>query len=65
MALFFSISPEQIDGFIPSWDRFKNSVIEIGLLHLQSFTNNHFHFFTVVELVTFQVLPQRPKQMEV
>jgi hypothetical protein len=34
-------------------------------LHSQPFTNTHLHFFITVESATSQVLPQRPKQMEV
>jgi hypothetical protein len=38
--------------------------VEIRLLHSQSFTNSHFHFLIIVEPATFQVLLQRPKQMD-
>jgi len=40
----------------------KNSVtLEIELLRLQPFMNNHFHFLIIVELVISQVLLQKPK----
>jgi hypothetical protein len=57
---------EHIDAFVPSWHEFKNFVtVEISLLHLQPFMNCHFHIFITEELVTSQVLLQRPKQMEI
>jgi hypothetical protein len=44
---------------------FKNFVVvEIGLLQSQLFINSHLHFI-IVELLTTQVLHQRPRQMEV
>jgi hypothetical protein len=39
--------------------------VKIRLLHSQSFTNSHFHFFIIAESATSQVLLQRPEQMEV
>jgi len=40
----------------------KNSVtLEIELLPLQPFMNNHFHCLIIVELITSEVLLQKPK----
>jgi hypothetical protein len=48
VPLFFTITPEHIDAFIPFWHEFKNSItVKIGLLHSQQFINSHFHFITV------------------
>lgn len=35
--------------------------MEIGLMHSEMFMNSHFHFLTVVELATSEVLLQQPK----
>jgi len=35
-----------LNPYIPSSHILKNSIIDIRLLHLQSFTNNHFHFIS-------------------
>jgi len=36
-------------------------MVEIRLLHLQSFTKSHFHFLTTVGLVTSQMVLEQPK----
>jgi hypothetical protein len=60
------IIPVHTDASVPSWRKFKNTImVEIRLLHVQPFMNSHFHFFITVELATSQVLLQRLKQMEV
>lgn len=35
--------------------------MEIGLIHSEMFMNSHFHFLTLVELATSEVLFQQPK----
>jgi hypothetical protein len=37
----------------------KFNCVELGVLCLQASTNSHFHFFSIEEYVTFQVLLQR------
>jgi hypothetical protein len=50
-------------AFVPFLHEFKNSVtVKIGLLHSQPFMNNDFHFTIIVELVTSQILVQKPKK---
>jgi hypothetical protein len=66
ISLYFNIIPKHTDAFVPSWHKFKNSVlVEIGLLHSQPFTKGHFHFFITVENDDLQMLLLRPNQMEV
>ena len=48
------------------WYEFTNSVaIEIGLLHLQQFTNSHNHFLILVESATFQAFLQRKNKSSI
>jgi hypothetical protein len=66
VLLFFNIILEHIVVFVVSWHEFKNSiVVEIWLLHSQLFMSSYFHFFIIVELMTYHMLPQKPKQMGV
>jgi hypothetical protein len=54
---------EHIDAVISSWHEFKNYwTIEIRPLHLQPFTNSHFHFPIIVDLAASYVLLQWPKK---
>jgi hypothetical protein len=45
VSLFFSIIPEHIEAF----GHISFIAAEIRLLHLEPFTNSHFHFFIIVE----------------
>ena len=46
----------------PILTHMKNPVtLEIELLPLQPFMNNHFHFLIIVDLITSQLLLQKPK----
>lgn len=38
-------------------------MIEISFLHSQPFTSDQYHFLIIVESVTYQMLPQQPKQL--
>ena len=45
----FNTTPQHPDAFVPSWHEFKNSdAVEIGILHSQPLTNNHFPLFILV-----------------
>jgi hypothetical protein len=51
----FQRSAHLLNLFNPSWQDFKNSVaLGMGILHVQTFTNSHFHFLIIVESVASQ-----------
>jgi len=58
MSLFFSGTGKDTDTCTAqSWREYKMYMaVEIRLLHLQPFTNIHFHFLIIVDLSTSQVL---------
>jgi len=55
VPLFFNIMPKHIDISLPSWNKFKNSVVETGL------KNTHFYFLNVVKTLTSKEVFQQPK----
>jgi len=51
-----------VGAFVPFWsEHTKYVVVELGLLHSQSFTHRQLCFL-IVELVTFQVLFEQPNK---
>jgi hypothetical protein len=49
----FNTIPQYTDAFVPSWHELKYSdAVEIGILHSQPLTNNHFPFFIPVQSAT-------------
>jgi len=57
---------ENFDASVPTWHKLKNSAtVQLGLLDSQPFTNNPFHFLTIVELAIYWQLFQRTIQIPV
>jgi len=49
----FNTIPQHTAAFVPSWHEFKISdAVEIGIVHSQPLTNNHFPFFILVQSAT-------------
>ena len=52
------------DTFVSCKQKFKNFImVEIEIIHLQPFTENHFHFLITLQSASSKVLFQSPKQM--
>jgi hypothetical protein len=60
ISLFYSVIGKDTDtDTAQSWREYKMYMaVEIRLLHLQPFTNIHFHFLIIVDLLTSEILHQ-------
>jgi hypothetical protein len=64
VSLFCDITPQNTDAVVPPWHELRHSImVEIRLLHLQPFTNGHFHFLIIAELVTLHAWLWQSKKM--
>jgi hypothetical protein len=59
---YFSALSQSNNILIPSWHVSKISVaVAVDILHSQPFSKSSFHFFIIVDSVTYQLLLQLPE----